>query len=348
MSPDKQKERDELKAQRTAGKRQYTKKQKSEEIMGNETNDPKNTDQNQSNPVENNQAAPLDNIKSNSSDQPNTTFEPFQGATKDRSYATPEIDQNLTGEIPELTFTAPKIDFKPGGGPSAGGPAASGAPGAPGATAAPNAIIPPNPMLSNVSPEERRIAAEQMAETAINAYDRLHGLGRWYCKTSEEDLMEAAFDGKIDIEERLPIAEEPITLMEFTQDFNNQVDTNFVVSQQWKDRVKPPLTRICEKNGWGLNDETTVLLAVLEDVSSKIGMIVGLKKTYKKISAIYEKIHKAKKEETALLEEQEQARKKAFAAEEGRLAAMREAAQSQPQAQGSGRSRDNGKLDEMN
>ncbi len=310
LSPEQKIQREKELLERNSGKRTYSKKndiKNPPEMAEPKTNEPAaNTvepaqNNNPAPAVENNQTTPppaADNnepAKEKDFTQPNTTYKPMSGATNDRSYATPQIRNDLTEAIPEPTFMIPKVDPTKIGTMNGGNPI----PGS--AQTAKEPILPPNPALNQATPAEKLFAAEQLADAMIMGYDKLHNLGRWYIKKSEEDLYEDHVEGKIDIQMSIPLDENPngptLNLGEFTKEFNTEVDNNFVLSQGFKDRVRPPLIRICEKNGWGMTDEQTLAFAVIEDLAGKTAMCIGMKKAYNKMYGMFAKMHEGKKKE---------------------------------------------------
>jgi len=339
LTPEQIAERDAERAAINANKRQRTIKinNTNSTPMSEQTEGQQNTvidqQQNEQNQVQNNSTPPpAANTENTEKPQPNTTYKPFGAGTEDRNYATPQIDQNLAGgEIPEPTFDMPQVDITKTQSVDYLGTGTGAATN----TQNPSSqVLPPNPALSQASPQEIRFAAEQMADTMIAGYDKAHALGRWFLKKSEEDLYEDHTEGKIDLSIELDMGSEngqKLSLGAFSTSFNEQIDQEFVVDQAWKDRVRPPLIRICEKNGWGMTDEQTIAFAVIEDVSTKVGLLIGLKKTYNKIYGMFAKIHEEKKKELEEAAEIIKAQRLEEARVQARLRAEEEAAIRKPQ-----------------
>lgn len=326
LTPEERAEREAEKAAANAHKRSY--KKVTPQTQNNSTQMENNEGQNnqvENPPVQQNTVVEQTNtvkteppVENNSTAQPNNIYKPFGANTEDRNYATPKVDQNLTDPIPEPSFDMPQVDMSKtqtvdflGTGQGTQQTASQQA-------------IPANPALNQATEQERRFAAEQMADTMIAGYDKAHALGRWFLKKSDEDLMEDHAEGKIDLNIEIEMGAGPngnLTLGQFNSTFNEQIDKEFVVDEAWKNRVRPPLVRICEKNGWGMTDEQTIAFAVIEDVSTKVGLLIGLKKTYNKIFNMYAKINEDKKKELQEIADIELAKKKAAAEAEARMEA---------------------------
>lgn len=213
--------------------------------------------------------------------QGNQTYTPFQGNAENREYATPKIDPNLTQDIPEPTIIlANPIEQQKL---------------AEQAKQKSEPLLPPNPAMVDpkTTPEEQRQGAEQLTDMLLGGYDKLHGIARWYCKMDEEDLQEAAMDGKID--PNMPTSLEKrdktgmVTVEGFYQNFNKGVDQVIVVSDEFKEAVRDPLVRVCMKYGWGLSDEQFLAMKFTEDAATKVSMVVGFKKTSNKFFKLFSK-----------------------------------------------------------
>lgn len=200
---------------------------------------------------------------------------PLDGEVKVKDYAT-------------LTDTTAKTD---GGG--AGGNGNNGGGNNTGTTTPPpppgDNTPPPNPDGSTpppppgteppVTPEQAKTEAEQFVKLLLRGYDKLHAVGRWAGKMDPHDLMMLEQKGKIDLDYQLPLGTGKIGLRKFFNDYNAQIEEDITVSEEFKNDITPPLTRIAIKKGWRLGDEGTFGLLLAEDLGTKIALLYGLKKT---------------------------------------------------------------------
>jgi len=135
------------------------------------------------------------------------------------------------------------------------------------------------PAAPAISPEQIKTQAQQTVDMMLKGYEKLHGLGRWIGKIDQNELVEMHVSGKIDLEQQLPIGNKSIAVKEFFAEYNDGIDENISVSQEFKDKITPPLERICIKNNWLLSDEYYVGALLAEDLTTKVSLLIGLKKS---------------------------------------------------------------------
>lgn len=226
--------------------------------------------------------------------QPNKTWKPFKGDRIERSYATPAIDQNLlTTEIPEANINIAQNNVTAENAQSIldKGPQDD-------QSQKPAEIKKPDPVNSEwnqMSPQEQKDAAKLATDMALGVYDKLHYFGRMYIKVDEEEIIEMHNDDKIDMNaatvENDEDPDKEVTIKEFWQDFNKQVDERFIVSENFKAEVRPPMERLCMKYGLGAGDGLYLAFKFGEDAATKLAMLAGFKKTVNKMNEHFIKQH---------------------------------------------------------
>lgn len=210
---------------------------------------------------------------------------PLDGIVKEKSYAA------LPSDATETPSTS--TDSKPSGDGTSSAPATS--------------VVPPP------TPEEINSQAEATVKLMIRGYEKLHSLGRWIGKVDQGNLTQMHAKGKINLELVLPLGKKSITVQDFFSEYNMGIDENITVSQEFKDNITPPLKRICIKRNWLLSDEGTVLVFLGEDLSTKVSMLVGLKRSAnlvleacKSMMAAQQEKKEKKPQQTASVEEHPQ------------------------------------------
>ena len=173
----------------------------------------------------------------------------------------------LDGEVKEKPYAALPVDASMSGSTPTGDPKDATQPTAP---------VTPAP---TVSPEEIQSQAKQTVDLMLKGYDKLHALGRWVGKIDNNDLAALSANGKINLEQNLPLGKKSISIGGFFAEYNQGIDENIVVTEEFRTNIRPPLTRICIKNNWLLNDEMYVISLLTEDVVTKASMLMGLKKS---------------------------------------------------------------------
>src|SRR3990167_2534190 len=137
----------------------------------------------------------------------------------------------------------------------------------------------PTPIEPPKTPEELLSGAKQTAMLLMRGYEKLHSVGRWAGKVDQGNLTSLHTKEKINLNQVLPLGKKSITVQEFFNEYNQGIDENIVVSQEFKDAALPPLERICFKRGWIMSDELFLGVLVAEDLSTKVSMLVGLKRS---------------------------------------------------------------------
>lgn len=177
----------------------------------------------------------------------------------------------LDGKVKEKSYASLPNDATTGDGTTTSESKTSGDGVTPPPTPAP--IEPPK------TPEEVASQAAQTADLMIRGYEKIHSLGRWLGKVDQGNLTSMHSKGKINLEQVLPLGKKTITVQDFFTEYNQGIDENIVVSQEFKDNIRPPLIRECIKRNLLMNDLMYIGVLVAEDVSTKVGMLVGLKKS---------------------------------------------------------------------
>lgn len=247
---------------------------------------------------------------------PQKTWKPFAGDRIQRDYSTPKINPDLLNTpIPEQNINV-------------NGPMTSE-----GAADLLNKPIQPNTELATKQPppkpnpvnkdwdtmteQEKQVSSAQTADIILGVYDKLHYFGRQLIKVDEQEVIEKHNDGKIDMyAAAMDNDEDPekeVTIKEFWEDFNKQVDERFILTERFKNEVRPPMERLCNKYGLGASDGLFLAFKFGEDAATKVVMSVGFKKTVNHMMEHFEKNHA--KFEAAVAKEVEKREKDRIKAE---------------------------------
>lgn len=133
--------------------------------------------------------------------------------------------------------------------------------------------------VQNLPPQQQQEAAKGLVEQALNLYTLgCKGLG-WLAKIKEDKVDKLAQEGAIDMSIKVPI--DPytaVTIPQVVQGFNSEVGDAFEVTEEFKDEVRPIMTRVFIKRGWGMTDEQQLLFAFGMDIAQKGAIVMQLKK----------------------------------------------------------------------
>lgn len=153
-----------------------------------------------------------------------------------------------------------------------------------------------NPGLQGADNKEQRIAAEQLTDAALGAYEKAHKLLQYLVEVPEDKLIEMELDGKIDLTITVPVSEtQEVTLMQFVQSFNQQAKDQLQYSKSFNKEVREAMIRVFMKHGWGLTDEQWLVYKFGEDISTKLMIAFGLRKSINRSLEMFSKMYLAGK-----------------------------------------------------
>ena len=189
---------------------------------------------------------------------------------------------SVPAEIPTFQFTKPMINFDANA--SATEEPENNQPNR--ATAAPETSY-ANPALNDLSKKEKRLGAEQAADTALGAYafvcEKLFvPLASINTQTIEEKLATGEMSDQI----TFVVDEEgnQANIRQYASVFNANVSESLKVDNEFIEDVREPLIRIMEKRGLAMTDEQYVALAFGKDLLTKGMIVFELKRSTKTIT----------------------------------------------------------------
>jgi hypothetical protein len=118
-----------------------------------------------------------------------------------------------------------------------------------------------NPKMDDLSPSQKRKAAEQTADAIITTY--AHVVPIPFKKISSFNITKMkklAMDGKINLD--LPILDDGTRVIDYAEGTNKQVDNLFEVTEDMKQEVKEPLIDVLLENNFALTPTQRLLMAV--------------------------------------------------------------------------------------
>lgn len=190
-------------------------------------------------------------------------FSPLDAPVKQRSYTQHKMDAHqVMPELDEPTFQAPSYtDFDE---PT---------------EKEKEPARPFNEAYSELDGKEKTMGAEMMAEMTLDLYSKGCGLLGKLPEISEAKLDRLIAEGEIDADIKLPTENGDIPIKEFAVDYNESIKEAFLVSDEFKEKVKPPLIRVFKKRGVGMTDEQLLAYYFATDLGTKGVQAFMLKKT---------------------------------------------------------------------
>lgn len=190
-------------------------------------------------------------------------FSPLDAPVKQRSYTQHNVaDAQVLGDLEEPTFQPPSFnDFDD----EAGGEA--------------EPERPFNQSYSELDGKEKTMGAKMMAEMTLDLYEKGCGLLGKLPEISEGKLDRLIAEGEIDANIEIPTEAGSLGVKDFAREYNDSIKDAFSVSDEFKEKVKPPLERVFKKRGIGMTDEQLLMYYFATDFGAKGVQAFMLRKT---------------------------------------------------------------------
>lgn len=133
-----------------------------------------------------------------------------------------------------------------------------------------------NPYVENLDKKDQRTASSAMVEAVLDGYSQLNSFANKLVQFNIDKVQKSIRNGEIDPNLLIPVSGIPMTPIEYMTEYNAQTKNVISVSDEWKDKMRPPLLRIFMKRNIGMTDEQLVGYYVLTDVVTKGVMVYGL------------------------------------------------------------------------
>ena len=194
----------------------------------------------------------------------NDDFSPLDAPVKQRAYTQHKLDDSkLMEELEEPTFERPSFADLDG-------------------TAEEESSEPErpfNPSYSELDGKEKAMGAEMMAEMTLDFYDKACFYMGKIPEISEGKLDKLIAEGEIDPSIQLQTEAGAMPIKDFALEFNDSIKDAFTVSDEFKEKVKPPLIRVFKKRGIGMTDEQLLAYYFVSDLGAKGAQAFMLRKT---------------------------------------------------------------------
>ena len=189
-------------------------------------------------------------------------FSPLDAPVKQRTYTQHHIaDTQVFEDLQEPSFQPPSYnDFDEEG-----------------AEAEPER--PFNQSYSELDGKEKTMGAKMMAEMTLDLYEKGCGFLGKLPEISEGKLDRLIAEGEIDPSIEIPTEAGSLGVKEFAREYNDSIKDAFSVSDEFKEKVKPPLERVFKKRGIGMTDEQLLMYYFATDFGAKGVQAFMLRKT---------------------------------------------------------------------
>jgi len=192
-------------------------------------------------------------------------FSPLDAPVKQRSYTQHKIysDSDVVPDLEEPSFQAPNFSDFDEASPEA----------------EKEAEKPFNEAYSELDGKEKTMGAEMMAEMTLDIYEKGCGFLGKLPEISEQKLDKLIAEGDIDGDIQLPTESGNLGVKEFAVEYNSSIKEAFEVSDDFKEKVRPPLIRVLKKRGIGMTDEQLLAYYFVTDLGTKTAQAFMLRKT---------------------------------------------------------------------
>ena len=189
-------------------------------------------------------------------------FSPLDAPVKERSYTQHHVAENqVFEELQEPTFQPPSFnDFDEGDGEA-------------------EPERPFNQAYSELDGKEKTMGAKMMVEMVVDLYEKGCGLLGKLPEISEGKLDRLIAEGEIDGNIQIPTETGELGVKDFAREYNDSIKDAFSVSDDFKEKVKPPLERVFKKRGIGMTDEQLLMYYFATDFGAKGVQAFMLRKT---------------------------------------------------------------------
>jgi hypothetical protein len=194
----------------------------------------------------------------------NDDFSPLDAPVKQRSYTQHKMgDAQEIGELEEPSFERPSFADLDGSAEEDSS----------------DPERPFNPSYNELDGKEKTMGAVMMAEMTLDMYEK----GCFYLgkipEISEAKIDKLIAEGEIDPSIQLQTEAGAMPIKEFAVEFNDSIKEAFQVSDEFKEKVKPPLIRVFKKRGIGMTDEQLLAYYFVTDLGAKGAQAFMLRKT---------------------------------------------------------------------
>lgn len=216
------------------------------------------------------------NLNSGSESKLGGSYNPFGESVEEKAYRTPQI---ATAEsipaIDEPAFVAPTYEDLVTANESVGQNGEDGEPVVEEKTGLDRFS---QDEVKEMKPEDKKEAAEGLTTVVLGMYSMgCSALGS-LTKISDSKLSQLEQEDLIDVSMRIPVDRHTTSsVRKIVDSMNEQATDAFEVSDDFKEKVTPVMTRVFEKHGWGVTDEQNLMIMFGMDIAQKAQIVIQMR-----------------------------------------------------------------------
>lgn len=133
-----------------------------------------------------------------------------------------------------------------------------------------------NEAMNDLDNKDKKKASQAMVEAVLDGYSQLCGFGNKLVQISPKKVDKLVAEGQINPNLQIPVEGGSIRVIDYFTEYNRSIDGVLRVDDEFKDKVRPVMTRVFMKRNIGMTDEQLLGYYFGVDIIQKGAMIYSL------------------------------------------------------------------------
>jgi hypothetical protein len=133
-----------------------------------------------------------------------------------------------------------------------------------------------NEAMNDLDNKDKKKASQAMVEAVLDGYSQLCGFGNKLVQISPKKIDKLVAEGQINPNLQIPVDGGSIRVVDYFTEYNRSIDGVLRVDDEFKDKVRPVMTRVFMKRNIGMTDEQLLGYYFGVDIIQKGAMIYSL------------------------------------------------------------------------
>jgi len=112
-----------------------------------------------------------------------------------------------------------------------------------------------NEAMNDLDNKDKKKASQAMVEAVLDGYSQLCGFGNKLVQISPKKIDKLVSEGQINPNVQIPVQGGSIRVADYFVEYNKTIDGVLSVDDEFKDKVRPVMTRVFMKRDIGMTDE---------------------------------------------------------------------------------------------
>lgn len=223
------------------------------------------------------------------------SYNPFGESVEEKAYRTPKIaTAESIPDIDEPAFVAPTYEDLVTANETVGQNGENGEPVVEEKTGLDRFS---QDEVKEMKPEDKKEAAEGLTTVVLGMYSMGCSALGGLTKISDSKLSQLEQDDLLDVSMRVPVDRHTTaSVRKIVDSMNEQASEAFEVSDDFKEKVTPVMTRVFEKHGWGVTDEQNLMIMFGMDIAQKAQIVIQMRNAANYQLEAFMKMHDTQKQ----------------------------------------------------